>query len=386
MEPIIKSIVDNDLYTFSVQNAVFMHYPNAYVAYEFVLRNKDVKLGFIAPEVCEEVKLWEDLRFEDKHIECLTNQGYLNQKYLDWLPHFRLKTLCVDIRNANGELRISICGKWIDAVWFEVPLLATVNEIYFRKTSDRAKCHKMALELVKPKIELLNQYPRVMISEFGTRRRYSFDNQDAILSELLAGAPSNIVGTSNVHLAIKHKIKPTGTQSHQWFSAHLALVDRIETAQKRALHMWLQEYGNKLGYALTDTFTSDAFFRDFDSVLSNAFNGLRQDSGDEIEFGWKAIAHYKSLGIDPRTKYIVFSNSLNIPKCVKIFNTFAGLIGVGFGVGTDLSNDVGIPPLNIVIKMIMCNNKHIVKISDNPEKAIGDAMTIKQVKDAYRIA
>jgi nicotinate phosphoribosyltransferase len=237
---------------------------------------------------------------------------------------------------------------------------------------------------LRNKIDIIRQYPRFTLTDFGTRRRYSARWQRYVVETLKQTCPQ-LVGTSNVKLALDLGIKPIGTVAHEFFSAHLALVDNIVEAQKRALHVWLQEYDNNLGHALTDTFTTDAFFRDFGVVLSNAFQGVRHDSGDPIEFGYKAIAHYKKMGIDPKTKSIVFSDGLDIPKAIEIYKEFAGLIGLGFGVGTNLTNDLGVTPLNIVIKLVECNGRPVVKLSDNPGKAIGDKGTIDKVKKAFGV-
>jgi nicotinate phosphoribosyltransferase len=187
-------------------------------------------------------------------------------------------------------------------------------------------------------------------------------------------------------LESRGRLKAIGTVAHEWFSAHLALVDNLRTAQKRAMHVWQQEYGTDLGTMLSDTFTTKAFFRDFDVVLASAASGVRHDSGDPIQFGYNVIAHYKKLGIDPRTKLIVFSDSLDIPNTVKIYKEFVGKVGVSFGIGTNLSNDLSSTPLNIVIKLVECNGKPVVKLSDNPTKAIGNPEMIEKVKKAYGVA
>ena len=228
---------------------------------------------------------------------------------------------------------------------------------------------------------MLKKHPRLMLAEFGTRRRYSREWQEYVFG-VLNDLP-NVVGTSNVRLAMDNDTKPIGTMAHEYLCAHLGLVDNLGTAQKRALHVWLQEYGTNLGVALTDTFTTPAFFKDFGHVLANAFSGVRHDSGDPIKFGIDTIAHYESLGIDPRTKTIVFSDGLDIPEAIRIFETFTGLIGISFGVGTNLTNDLGPKALNIVIKLIECDDTYCVKLSDNPGKAIGNAKQIDNVREIY---
>jgi nicotinate phosphoribosyltransferase len=224
-----------------------------------------------------------------------------------------------------------------------------------------AEAIKLAIARLVPKVEMLKGHPRLTFTDFGTRRRFSRAVHKAVLEYLKKNCP-NLIGTSNVWLARELGLRAIGTVAHEWFMAHLALVDRIELAQKRALHVWQQEYGENLGTALTDTFTTAAFWRDFDVVLSRGFGGVRHDSADPFKFGWDAIEHYKTMGIDPRTKSIIFSDSLDFPKMIELFETFVGLIGVGFGIGTNLTNDLGFEALSIVIKLFMRPKKKLWQI------------------------
>ena len=382
MEQIITSILDTDLYKLTMQQVVFHQYPEATGRYVFKCRNENVKLGFLADKIKAEIEAMADIELiQDEEIYMRNRLRFLAHDYIEFLHNYRFNPNCVVIKNTNGDLEIKIEGPWVQTILWEVPLLAIVNELYFRETSDIRSLEGKGMMNLKDKMALIRQYPRFTFAEFGTRRRYSKEWQKNVLSTMKTNLPQ-LVGTSNVGLAMNYDITPIGTMAHEYISGHLALAP-IPVAQKRAMHVWLQEYDTNLGIALTDTFTSDAFLRDFDVTLGNAFSGVRHDSGDPIEFGRKVIARYKELGIDPRTKVIVFSDGLDVPTALKIYKEFTGVIGVSFGIGTNLTNDLGVTPLNIVIKLVECNGKPVVKLSDNPSKAIGDADMVEKVKEAY---
>jgi len=382
MRQIITSILDTDFYKITMGQCVFHQYPNATVKYVFKCRNKDVKLGYLAPEVANQVEMMKSLHLTQQEKNYLAEFTFMRPDYLNFLEAHRFNSSEVDAYNDNGDLSIVIRGNWASTIFWEVPLLAIVNQLYFESTTDFDEIRGDGECNLMEKIDLIKEYPRFTLTDFGTRRRYSAEWQKTVVETLKNDCPQ-LVGTSNIKLAMDLRIKPIGTVAHDFFSAHLGLVDNIAEAQRRALHVWLQEYDTQLGHALTDTFTTRAFFRDFRTVLANAFQGVRHDSGDPIEFGYNVINHYKNLGIDPRVKSIVFSDGLDMPKAIEIYKEFTGLIGLGFGVGTSLTNDLGVTPLNIVIKLVECNGKPVVKLSDNPSKAIGDPKMIEMVKEAY---
>jgi len=385
MKQIITSILDTDTYKLTMQQCVFHQYPNANGKYVFKCRNKDVKLGFLAERVKEQINAMSTINLSiDEEVYLSHRLNFLSEDYITYLRNYKFNPSQVFVADIEGELVIEIKGLWKSTILWEVPVLAIVNELYFRETSDFKTIEATGYGILKDKINLIKQYPTLTIAEFGTRRRYSREWQKFVLGELVKNCPQ-VVGTSNVKLAMDLGIKAIGTQGHEYFSAHLALVDRLETAQKRAMHVWLQEYGNSLGTVLTDTFTVDAFLKDFDIVLARTFQGVRHDSGDPIVFGEKIIKHYKGWGIEPKTKTIVFSDGLDIPEAIRIFKQFVGRIGISFGIGTNLTNNLGVTPLNIVIKLVECNGQPVVKLSDNPSKAIGDPDMIEKVKKAYGV-
>jgi len=384
MESIITSILDTDLYKMSMQQCVFHQYPNSNVRYVFKCRNDGIKLGFLSEQIQSEIDSMKYIKLtQEEEIYLRDNLTFLSSDYIYYLRDYRFNPCEVTVSNVDKELKIDIEGNWLSTILWEVPILAIVNELYFRETTDNKTLEGVGHMRLRDKMSLIRQYPNFTFAEFGTRRRYSKMWQENVLKGLKTWLPQ-LVGTSNINLAMKYKLKPIGTMAHEYLSAHLSLAP-IPVAQKRALHVWLQEYDKDLGIALTDTFTSDAFLRDFDITLASAFAGVRHDSGDPIEFGRKIINKYKELGIDPRTKCIVFSDGLDVPTAIKIYKEFTGLIGVSFGIGTNLTNDLGTNPLNIVIKLIECNGSPVVKLSDNPAKAIGDDKMIEIVKDAYVI-
>lgn len=385
MNPIITSILDNDLYKLTMQQLVLHQYPNDSATYRFKCRNENVKLGFLSDKILKEIKKMEGISLQTSEKKFLQKSApFLTRDYLKYLSTYKFNSKQVNISESKGDLELEITGPWVETILWEVPILAIINELYFRETSDFKTIEGEGIRRLKDKINLIRQYPTLTIADFGTRRRYSGEWQCKVLKDLLLNCPQ-IIGTSNVKMAQAFRIKPIGTMAHEFFSAHLALVDNIRTAQKRALHVWLQEYGQNLGIALTDTFTSSAFFRDFGTVLAQEFSGLRQDSGVPFVFGENAIAHYKKMGIDPKTKTLIFSDSLDVPKAINIYKNFIGRIGVSFGIGTNLTNDLGKTPLNIVIKLIKLNDTHVVKLSDDEGKAMGKSNMIKKVKKSYLV-
>ena len=392
---IITSLLDLDIYKLTMQDFLFYNAPNAVVKYKFVCRNKDVKLGFLWKDVADQIRMLESLRFVEDELAYLDSSPYFHKEYKEWLKNFSLNPKEeVEVDNVNGDLEITIYGVWRRVILYEVPILAIVNELYFSNlirqyTDGGSNWQRVGIDKLNEKIDLLKENPGVKITEFGTRRRFSKDWQEAVFKKMLNDCPNNMTGTSNILLAKKYGVVPRGTQAHELFSGYLSIAPSIRLAQKYVLSLWLTHFdtekGNPLGIALTDTFTTKAFFNDFTLSLANGYSGLRHDSGDPILFGESAIEHYRKLGIDPRTKGIVFSDGLDIPTCIDLYNYFNENIVVSFGVGTNITNDVGLKALNIVIKLIECNDMPCVKISDNVTKAIGDSKMVARVLEIYGV-
>jgi nicotinate phosphoribosyltransferase len=314
---------------------------------------------------------------------------------------FQLNRSYIDISSdPKGNLKINIAGPWIATILFEVPVLAIISEIYSKNQpntdsgSHDAELAKTTGEanLVK-KIDFLTdllktgQIPNFRFADFGTRRRYSHEWHSSLLN-MLKGKfrPHLFVGTSNVYFAKKYKMKPIGTMSHEWLQGHQQLGARFADSQTAALENWAQEYRGDLGIALSDVVGFKAFLRDFDLYFAKLFDGCRHDSGDPVSWCVKLIEHYDKLGIDPKTKYAVFTDSLDLEKAVELHQTFYEMINMSFGIGTNLTNDVGIQPPSIIIKMVECNGQPVAKICDTEEKEIcEDSEFCAYLKKVYKI-
>ncbi len=369
---IIETLLDNDLYKFTMQQAILHNYSGAIVRYKFVCRNKNITFTEEEVEqIKEEVKNLCCLSFSNAEIIYLCDFEYFKNDYIDFLRYFKLSydDIFIQLDN-NGMLKIDIQGSWIDTILFEVPVLAIVNEVYNRKFKN-----KKGIILLKDKIKFLKENDKeknIKIIEFGTRRRFSKEWQTYIFDLILGELYPRIIGTSNLDLDRRFKqyeIKPFGTMAHEWLQAHQAFTN-LRNSQKMALDTWVKEYRGYLGIALTDVIGVNSFIEDFDLYLAKIYDGVRHDSGNPYLFADKIIKMYENLGIDPKTKSITFSDSLDFQKIVKLNNFCKGLINVNFGIGTYLTNDVGIKPLNIVIKMTKCNGQDVSKISDSPNKSI----------------
>lgn len=391
---IITSILDTDAYKLHMQQAVFHHYPDTTVVAEFRCRSDDL-LGQYAEEIKHQVKLMESLTLSNDEFHYLSGISFFKSDYLNWLKNWRFNSQLLTITNREGRLDIRIEGKWLDVILWEVPLLAVVSEIAHRDRSPNIGVPE-ALAQLKNKLARFNEQTANMdmsgfnLMDFGTRRRYSFAVQSAVV-DYLKSHFDNFHSTSNYLLAYRLGLTPVGTQAHEWFQAHQRLTPTLQDCQKTALKVWLEEYPQDLGVALTDCITMDAFLRDFDAYLANHYQGLRHDSGDSIEWGEKAIAHYQQLGIDPKTKMLVFSDSLTFDKAIKIYQHFHHRVKLSFGIGGFLACDIpsieaNTKALNIVLKLTQCNNQSVAKLSDSPGKTISqDLAFINELKRTFNV-
>jgi len=379
----ITSILDNDLYKFSMAQAVLELYPDAEVTYKFINRGTQ-RFGYkFLESLKNEIAKMATLSLSDEEYEWVkTACPYFKPAYLAYLKNYRFNPAEVETHiRKNGDLSIVVSGKWHSTILWEVPLLALVSEVYFSTIKTKWKIDGQDAKAFNKGQALFEA--GVKFADFGTRRRRSFDIQDLVVEQLATSGKTGFVGTSNMFLAMKHNVKPIGTMAHEFIQAMSAL-ESLNHANRFAMEKWLEVYPNVLGIVLTDTYGSDAFFKEFDSVLANRYDGVRQDSGSPIEFGERAIEHYKNLGIDPRTKTIIFSDSLNTDKAIAINNHFAGQVKIAFGIGTHFTNDFDkSPALNIVVKLYAVNDFSIVKLSDDKGKETGDPSAVKAVKWIY---
>jgi nicotinate phosphoribosyltransferase len=382
--PIITSLLDNDLYKFTMLQAMLHQFPQTHGVYRFRCRNNKEALYPLA-DIKEPLEKQLDslceLRFLEDELAYLLGLRFMRSDFVDYLELFKLKRRFITVStDSKGRLFIDIEGPMIQAMFFEVFVLAIVNELYFSALSNESVIEEGQRRLDE-KVALLHHYaaerakegrdtPPFIVADFGTRRRFSKAWQAHVVETLHNAEPKVVGGTSNVYLAKQLGMTPIGTMAHEFMQAFQALDVRLRDSQKAALEAWVHEYRGDLGIALTDVVGMDAFLRDFDLYFAKLFDGLRHDSGDPYIWGDKAIAHYEKLKIDPKTKVLTFSDGLNLEKAWELHQYFRGRIKTSFGIGTNLTNDMGITPINIVLKLVECNGQPVAKLSDSPGKTM----------------
>jgi len=385
MGAMIKSLLDNDLYKFTMQMAVVKKFPYAKVRYAFINRGETEFPEGFAEELRKQIKLMEKLKLTKPEKSWLKDTCYfLDPTYLDFLFGYQYDSAEVGVIQKGGKLEITIEGYWHRTILWEVPLMALISELYFKMTNQKP-WDEVKREQNNAAKKTLFRMQGMHYADFGTRRRFSFAIQDEMVSQF-AGRLSgeNFVGTSNVFLAYKNNIKPIGTHAHEWFMFHAAKYG-YKMANHLAMENWSEIFRGDLGIALSDTFTTEVFFKSFDKKFAKLYDGVRQDSGDPMEFADKVIEHYKKLGIDPKSKVIIFSDNLNPEKAKEIKDYCRGKIMCSFGIGTNFSNDVGVTPLNMVIKIMEAKPEgddwiHCIKLSDSKGKHTGDKKEIEIAK------
>ncbi|XBC44182.1 MAG: nicotinate phosphoribosyltransferase [Buchnera aphidicola (Schlechtendalia peitan)] len=389
--PILKSFLDTDAYKFHMQQAVFYYYHNVTVSARFVCRGNNI-FGKYSHVLIHQIEMMaSNLHLTNDEYIYMSSFPFFKKEYLLWLKNFRYDIKQVKICNNNGELYIHIFGLWKEVILWEVPLLSLISEIVHKYESPNITS-KTALNYLRKKIANFYMIARnldiskLKIIDFGTRRRFSYKIHFSIVQFLKKHFPC-LVGSSNYHISRTLKINPVGTQAHEWFQAHQQISPVLKNSQKMALKIWLKQYKKKLGIALTDCISMNSFLKDFDFNLASCYQGLRHDSGDPFIWGKKAISHYKSLGINPLTKTLLFSDNLNLTDIVHLFNFFNKKINTVFGIGTKLTCDIpNVDPLNIVIKLIECNGKPVAKLSDSPGKIVcSNIYFMEQLKKAFDI-
>ena len=378
MDQIITSLLENDLYKFSMGQAIYHHFSDYKTTWTFKCRNKDVVFSDdVVEEIKHQIRMYCALRFDEEELEYLHNIRWIKGSYVDFLRLWQPRYEDFHFgRDEEGNFTLETTGTWLNTSLYEVPTLAIINEVYFRMNHD----YKQLLEDYKKRalekcLKLQSgEYELNSFSEFGLRRRLSGEAQDHIVKLLqeTQNPASRYVGTSNVYLAKKYGLTPVGTMAHEWIMCVGQGDHKNNPAYSNyfALEAWVDEYGVLNGTALTDTITTDCFLRDFRLTFATLFSGVRHDSGDPFVWGDKMIAHYESLGIDPKTKTLLFSDSLNFEKATKICRYFKDRCKVAFGIGTYLSNDTSVEALNIVMKVTKCNGQDVVKISDVEGKSM----------------
>ena len=370
---IINSLLETDMYKFSMGQTIFHQFTSYKTTWTFKCRNKDVHFtDEMVEEIKEQVQAFCQLRFTEEELEYLDNITWIKGTYVDflrlWQPRYEEFTITTD---APCGLAIDAAGTWLNTSMYEIPVLAIVNEVYFRMAYDYDVLLKQFKRRLDEKVRLLEEdtYRLSDFSEFGLRRRLSAEAQEMAvkaIAEVELPADSHFIGTSNVYLAKKFNLKPVGTMAHEWIMCTGQGNHKHNPAYSNwyALDAWVKEYGILNGIALTDTITTDCFLRDFQLTYATLFSGVRHDSGDPYEWGDKMIAHYNSLGINPMTKTLLFSDSLDFERATALYDYFKDKAKVAFGIGTFISNDTDEEALNIVMKTTKCNGMDVAKISD----------------------
>ena len=331
-------------------------------------------LAQLASEVEEQLDHLCSLSFTEDDLACLASKRYIKADFIDFLRIFRFQRRYLSVNTDGEQLIIVARGPQIHVMGFEIYTLSIVNELYFRRFPPEPAWHEAQRRLAA-KIAILESigegraFPFEFF-DFGTRRRFSRAWHDEAIATLAARVPQYFKGTSNVHLARKHGLVAIGTMAHEYLQTFQAVGVQLRNFQRAALENWVQEYRGDLGIALTDVVGMDAFLRDFDLYFAKLFEGLRHDSGDPVEWGEKALQHYRELRVDARTRRLVFSDGLDVHKALELYAHFADRVQCGFGIGTQLTNDAGVPALNIVMRLVSCNGQPVAKLSDSPGKIL----------------
>ena len=375
---IITSLLDTDLYKFTMMQVVLHQFPGAQVEYKFKCRNPGVQLAPFVDEIRSEIRSLCSLNFKESELRYLRSLRFIKSDFVDFLGLFRLNEKYIQITPLDsGEIDITISGPWLHTILFEIPVLAIVNEVYFRNTQrvpdlmeGRRRLDVKIAQLQSDGLQALK------IADYGTRRRFSRAWHEEVLRVLSArlgtGPKGQFAGTSNVYFAQLLGLTPLGTMAHEYLQACQALGPRLRDSQVFAFESWAREYRGDLGIALSDVYGLNAFLRDFDMFFCKLFDGARHDSGDPFLWGERMIDHYQHNRVDPKTKTLIFSDSLTIPRTIELYQQFRGRCQLAFGVGTNLTNDLGYEPLQIVIKMTRCNGQPVAKLSDTPGKGMCD--------------
>jgi nicotinate phosphoribosyltransferase len=387
-EPVINSLLETDLYKFTMQQPMLHSMPTNQAEYRFVCRNMPAfPLAELQHEVEKQLDALCHLRFTEDELTYLSNLRYIKSDYVDFLRLFQFQRRFITVSTEGDTLHVVAKGPQVHVMGFEIYVLAIVNELYFRRlaqnTGSIETCLTEGRIRLRAKIELLREIERQGLVrkhpfeffDFGVRRRFSGSWQEEVVATLAREVPQFFKGTSNVYLAKKCNLTPIGTMAHEYLQTFQAVGVQLRGFQKAALESWVQEYRGDLGVALTDVVGMDAFLGDFDLYFAKLFDGLRHDSGDPVVWGEKALAHYAQLKIDTHTKRLVFSDGLDIPTALSLYHHFADRVQTGFGIGTNLTNDTGLAPLNIVMKLVTCNGQPTAKLSDSPGKTMCDDET-----------
>ncbi|MEK7574151.1 MAG: nicotinate phosphoribosyltransferase [Patescibacteria group bacterium] len=401
--PIIKSLLDTDFYKFTMGQLVFRRYQDIKVVFGLINRSGAPLARFIREDdLRKELDYVRKLRFNNSELHYLrgTNEygdRMFGEDFLQFLKNMELPPY--DLRRVGEDYWLEFSGAWPKVMYWEITALSIISELYYRAQLE--KMSRFGRDVVYAdgtarlleKIKALRQYPDITLSDFGTRRRFSGVWHNYLIGVLKEELPKQMRGTSNVLYAMNHGLLPMGTSAHELPMVVAAVafakadgsrpdLEILSDAQNQVLREWYELYGSGLSIALTDTFGSDFFFRTAPADVARGWKGTRQDSGDPFDYGEKAIGWYERRGIDPKDKLIVFSDQLNVELMIELHRRFRGRIGHTFGIGTNLTNDLGLKPISIVVKASKANGHSTVKLSDNPAKAMGESEEVRRYKQA----
>lgn len=396
--PIITSLLDTDFYKFTMGQWVFKRYPTVPVRYAFKNRTAQVPLAAYIDEAClrQELDHVRTLQVNNSELHYLrgTNEygaGLFSEDYLQFLKGLHLPPY--ELERLGDTYRLEFPGPWSAAIYWETLALSIINELYYRALLERESAFAGDLAQatgtlrLADKFKVLRRRPEIMVSDFGTRRRFSSSWHAYLIRVMAAELPGQFLGTSNTALAMHYGLLPIGTAAHELYMVMSGIMHdtdaSIRASHNQVLHEWWQEYGWGLSIALTDTYGTAFFFRDMTAEQARQWKGLRQDSGDPIAFGENAIAFYQRHGIDPRDKMLVFSDGLDLETILKLTDHFADRIRLSFGWGTNLTNDLGFGALSLVVKVVEANGHGTVKLSDNLAKATGTAEDVARFKRIF---
>lgn len=385
----LVSILDNDFYKFTMQYAVVKLFPKAKAKYKFINRGKHHFPPGFGEHLRTSIEALAKLKLTKKEKSFFSETcPYIDPTYFDFLEGYQYDPAEVHIEQNGPDLIVTIEGYWYRTILWEVPIMSLICELFYEVQGLKRVSDEEVVHIVEQKMDKYDKL-NITIADFGTRRRHSFEVHDLVIKTLKKHQSATFIGTSNVYLAMKYETKPIGTHAHEWFMFHAAKYG-YKMANLMGLENWANVYRGDLGIALSDTYTTEAFFRQFDKKLAKLFDGVRHDSGDAIEFAQKTINHYNSKGIDPLSKTIIFSDGLDYDKVERITNYCNGKIGYSFGIGTDFTNDVGLERMNIVLKMTDTLPEDgewtpVIKLSDEPLKHTGDIKEIEMAKRYLQI-
>ncbi len=380
--PIVRSLLETDLYKFTMWQALLHRHPATQTEYAFLCRNHpQFPLAELKAEVDAELDHLCTLAFAEEEVVYLRGLRFIKSDFADFLTVFRFQRKFIEVSIDGEHLRVTAKGPVVHVMGFEIFVLYIVNELYFKRF-DQAAAMTEARARLAAKIALIKAFEQeparrnpFEFFDFGVRRRFSGAWHEEVVATLAREVPRQLKGTWNVWLAKKYSLVPIGTMAHEYMQAYQSFEVRLRDFQSAALEDWVQEYRGDLGTALTDTVGMDAFLRDFDLYFAKLFDGLRHDSGDPFAWGEKALAHYAKLRIDTQTKRLVYSDGLTLPKAFELYRHFADRTMTGFGIGTNLTNDTGIEPLNLVMKLVSSNGQPVAKLSDSPGKTMATNAT-----------